>query len=495
MPNIPIIKISEVEYDIKDSTAQKELSDMGATPSLRRFLYKYNAYKNASGVDVALPGYNLYKIKPNINDIIIIASSDIDHAFGKGLTATYWCGAMINGRYYPIADGADNYVGRLDTIYGEAIFIAYDTVTEIYVCVKQDFIDTTTVHINSYHADANKLGAVSADSVIKQATPDNSASVHALYANRDDNYFGRLGSPTENLRCLYYPVKAGTKIKTPSTPSAFSWIGVFRSFDRETRETLAYDYVAPKDGFVNSFYQVDEPNSTPKIYPSNAVRIEYSSIVDPPSDDNRKLLDNQNITMFGDSIVHQNNIQPLVAEKLGGVWTNCGIGSTALSGNSANAFWKDVRLNAVKSSNPEYLLILGGANDLTLNPVIGTDANLENKDTGTFIGAYSYIIDHLLTWKPSLKIIILSTTYAKNDGRDMSQTVTYGQFAAACKKVAEYYRLPYIDLYNESGFNQYTMGTGVNAVYADDKIHPNGLGASIIASFIVEKIRQIAIVS
>ena len=494
MPNIPIVKIGNIEYDVKDPIAQKELSDMGVTPSLRRFLYKYNAYKNASGVDVALQGYNLYKIIPNTNDIIIITSSDADHAFGKGLSVSFWCGVTINGRYYPITEEANNYAGRLDTAHGEAVFIAYSTVSEIYICVKQDYIDTTTVHINSYHADANKIGAVSVDNVIKKVTPYNSAACHTIYANRGDEYFSAI-SYNENYRCLYYPVKAGTKIKTPSRSSAFSWIGVFRSFDRGTRATLTYDYVVPKDGFINSFYQFDEPNSTPIIYPSDAIKIEYSSIVDPPSDDNKKLLDDYNVTMFGDSITYRNNIQPLVAEKLGGTWTNCGIGSTPLSGDNVNAFWQEVRLTAVKNSNPDYVIILGGANDLVLNPVIGTDANLENKNTGTFIGAYSYIIDHLLTWKPSLKIIILSTTYAKNDGRDMSQTVTYGQFAAACKKVAEYYRLPYIDLYNESGFNQYTMGTGVNAVYADDKIHPNGFGASIIASFIVEKIRQIAIVS
>jgi lysophospholipase L1-like esterase len=180
-----------------------------------------------------------------------------------------------------------------------------------------------------------------------------------------------------------------------------------------------------------------------------------------------------------------------VLDDVGGTGVNCGIGSTCLSGDETNAFWQAARLNAVKTANPDVVTILGGANDLVQNPVIGTSADLTSKDTDTFIGAYSYIIDNLLTWKPSLKIVILSTTWAHNNGTDYSQTVTYGDYAAACKLVAEYYKLPYVDLYNESGFNTYTMNSSPYNIYSDDHIHPNASGAKIIASMVSQKLREL----
>lgn len=197
---------------------------------------------------------------------------------------------------------------------------------------------------------------------------------------------------------------------------------------------------------------------------------------------------------FGDSITAQGKWQPYVIADLGMEHDNCGIGSTPLSGSNANAFWQDARLNAVKAYDPDIVTILGGANDLTDNPVIGTDADLTSKDTDTFIGAYSYIIDNLLTWKPSLRIIILTTTWAHNDGTSYSQTVTYGQFAEACRLVAKYYHLPVVDLYANSGFNQYTMRSSPYNVFSDDAIHPNTMGAKVIASQVIAKMREVMLI-
>lgn len=194
---------------------------------------------------------------------------------------------------------------------------------------------------------------------------------------------------------------------------------------------------------------------------------------------------------FGDSITARNTWQPFVVDELGMTHKNCGIGSTPVSGTNANAFWQDVRLNAVKAYNPDLVTILGGANDLVLNPVIGTEANLSDKDTGTFIGAYSYVIDKLLTWKPSLRIIILATTWAHNNGQSYSQTVTYDMFANACKLVAEYYELPFVDLYHNSGFNQYTMRSSPYDVYSSDNIHPNTAGSKVIASQVIAKMLEV----
>ena len=198
---------------------------------------------------------------------------------------------------------------------------------------------------------------------------------------------------------------------------------------------------------------------------------------------------------LGDSITYQEKWQPYVADMIGLVQTNCGIGSTYLAGNSSSAFWQDSRLNTVKNANPDFVTILGGANDLTVPNPIGTEAEftkaLADKDKTTFIGAYSYIIENLLTWKPTLQIIILGTTWAHNDGLSLDKGMTYTEYSDACKKVAEYYGLPFVDLHANLGFNKFTMGASPYNIYSNDYIHPNELGGKKIASMVIAKIKEI----
>ena len=186
---------------------------------------------------------------------------------------------------------------------------------------------------------------------------------------------------------------------------------------------------------------------------------------------------------FGDSITAQSTWQPIVADRLGLVHVNCGIGSTCV-GIPANtnylpdkAFCQDVRLNAVMSEDPDVITILGGANDLYGNvPVGSTDEfskALADKDKSTFLGAYSYIIETLLTWKPSVKIIILTTTFGHNNKN-------YSKYADGSRELAYYYALPCADLYRNTGFNSFT-----SSVYFKDGIHPNAEGGKRIAEIVI----------
>ena len=249
---------------------------------------------------------------------------------------------------------------------------------------------------------------------------------------------------------------------------------------------------------------------------------------------------------FGDSITYQNKWQPKIVELLGLEHTNCGIGSTSLSGPYINgdtnlpSFWMPVRLNAVKSADPVLITILGGANDvMQQNLSLGTEAefgyamptdatesqgasdynpsgdydvgdyctksgvryecNTEItggetwnpshwtavKNVDTFIGAYSYIIENLLSWKRTLSIVILGTTWATNNGTGHSHGINYTMLSDACRTVAQYYGLPFVDLHGKLGYNKFTMGTGDNAVYSADTIHPNAEGAKQLTKVVL----------
>lgn len=243
-------------------------------------------------------------------------------------------------------------------------------------------------------------------------------------------------------------------------------------------------------------------------------------------------------TSFGDSITFRNTWQPTIARELQMTHTNKGIGSTALCGPNVNgredlpSFWKDIRINAVIESNPDLITILGGANDVThSNLTIGDAAEFTKamptnaeaseaaeeystessyavgdyckkdsapyecttaieggetwnaahwkavKNVDTFLGAYSYIVEKFLTWKRTVSIVILGTTWAENDATGRAHGVTYTDLSEASRQVAQYYGLPFVDLHGLAGFNKYTMGTGENAVYSEDQIHPNEEGS------------------
>lgn len=204
---------------------------------------------------------------------------------------------------------------------------------------------------------------------------------------------------------------------------------------------------------------------------------------------NRDNIRGKNWASLGDSITFKNKWQPILVELFGLNHTNCGIGSTTLAGQRPTAFWQDVRLNAVKAANPDIVTILGGANDIVYNVPIGTDDDFTNKNVDTFLGAYAYIIENLLTWKPLLRIVLLGTTWAHNDGKDLPSVtsgLTYTDYSNATKKVAQYYGLKFADLHGETGFNKFTQ-----SAWFPDAIHPNDAGGAQIASIVVPEFDKI----
>lgn len=184
--------------------------------------------------------------------------------------------------------------------------------------------------------------------------------------------------------------------------------------------------------------------------------------------------------VIGDSITHANSYQLQVINKvnIGSYENNAIIGSCIASNSNPEVAFVDRYLETPQDC--DLITIMGGINDCNSNIPIG---DINNKDRTTYIGAYQEIIEGLLTRNPNVRIMLFTPTpYWKNTaGRPFADKMI--DYVNATKDVANYYGLPYLDLYNSMGINEFTKNE-----FMTDMIHYNSKGykrmGNLISSFI-----------
>lgn len=439
------------------------------------YFYKANTYINASYAEASSGAVvtNLYKI-PRQNKTIIRIKSTVSSFFSPM--------TLANSLHFYTNNGA---VATSNVFYkqddNDLIVLIPPTYSGIFLNVSNDYTSNVSIEFSANTDVAKEYSAVLNNStvILDKFIKTGKYKTSSGWANISDPFYS-----------YWFEMKKGDRIKF-FNGDALVYNGCFVAYDGTSqainKNTI---FTAPEDGWGSVIANATTLLPNFILTPSSAYKIEAINVVGAKY---RAEFEGKKWVSFGDSITYYNLWQPYIINQTELDHYNCGIGATSLAGSDENAFWQAVRLDAVKANNPDIVTILGGANDCFANIPIGTNDNLEDKDTSTFIGAYSYIIDNLLTWKPSLKIIILTTTYAHDDGAGYNHT--YGEYAEACRLVASYYKLPLVDLYNESGFNQFTLGDAPNNIYSDDNIHPNDKGARIIASMVLNKMKEIYIFS
>lgn len=179
--------------------------------------------------------------------------------------------------------------------------------------------------------------------------------------------------------------------------------------------------------------------------------------------------------------------QKLVVEDLGfEKHFNLGIGSTTMATSRANGMTSFTRIQAIKNANPDVITIWAGANDVVITDTVGTDAEfdkiLTEKDQNTFTGAYSYLVETLLDWKPNLQILILVhfDTEFNNEYGGKNE-----QIRQATISVAKHYSLDYVDL-NDIGITANNIGAMTN-----DGIHiENTPTIEIVANLVTQSLKN-----
>jgi len=211
-----------------------------------------------------------------------------------------------------------------------------------------------------------------------------------------------------------------------------------------------------------------------KPFKINGVRVDGTKDVTLPI--NVAVL-NKSWVAFGDSVTARNTWQPQLVDLLGITeYTNLGIGSTCIANVGSKPMCSNDRIEGVVNAGADFVTILGGFNDLAYNVPIGSDNDITGYNDSTFLGAYSKIVNAILSAKADTHVIIMGLYPAHNNGADISANRRYSEYNEACKKIADYYGLPFVDLWH-TGFNQYTQGS----LYSSDDIHPNALFSKRIA--------------
>ncbi len=196
------------------------------------------------------------------------------------------------------------------------------------------------------------------------------------------------------------------------------------------------------------------------------------------------------LVTFGDSHVARGSWQDRVIEHFNITeHLNMGVGSSTVASNpnaEKEPFISLNRIEQIKNADPDTIIIIGGTNDVHLETPLGTSQelsmNTDTKDTNTFYGAYGYLIETLLSWKPSLQIILCTTPQGYYD---QIHSLTYREVSNAIEDIAKFYSLPIADIFGKCGINKVNLTT-----YSDDLIHYNDLGNDRIASVIVDTIEH-----
>lgn len=200
----------------------------------------------------------------------------------------------------------------------------------------------------------------------------------------------------------------------------------------------------------------------------------------------------KNFVSYGDSITQGNTWQNYLVSELGVVHTNLGLSSSCISSFDtwAISMSDDSRIDNIPLDT-DILTIMGGTNDWVSRIDIG---NLDDETRDTFIGGYKYMIEKIMTRIPKARIILMTPPFGYyNTGVGTGETNGVGknliEYINAVKSVAEYYKLPVINMYQDLGVNKFNKDNFL--IVEDVQVHPNVEGGKRIAGLVIGELKRL----
>lgn len=205
---------------------------------------------------------------------------------------------------------------------------------------------------------------------------------------------------------------------------------------------------------------------------------------------------NKKWVAFGDSLTDSitlggdPNYTSIVSDKLGLELINCGVGGSGyVNGNGGTQHFYN-RTSQIPIDT-DIITVFGSFNDLYVDIPLGEITDMEPT---SLYGAINKFLNNCWEINPGVIIGIISPTPWDSWWRGYSDATRVDKcisYVTALKTIAEYYSLPFLDLFNSSNLRPWDKRF-VEKYYKDsDGVHPNAEGHKIIAPKIEKFIESI----
>ncbi len=199
------------------------------------------------------------------------------------------------------------------------------------------------------------------------------------------------------------------------------------------------------------------------------------------------------INFLGDSITegagtssHDKMFTMLIEREYGAICQNYGIGGTRIARQKTptEEKWDRDFISRVPEmdNDADIVVVFGGTNDFGHGDApLGT---MNDRTPYTFYGALHCLYTALTEKYPDVPVVILTPLHRLNEdspkGDNKPAPVgTLKEYVNIIREVAEYYSLPVLDLFKESGLQPKIPV--IQQKYIPDGLHPNDDGNAILA--------------
>lgn len=199
------------------------------------------------------------------------------------------------------------------------------------------------------------------------------------------------------------------------------------------------------------------------------------------------------INFLGDSITegagtssHDKMFTMLIEREYGAICQNYGIGGTRIARQKTptEEKWDRDFISRVPEmdNDADIVVVFGGTNDFGHGDApLGT---MSDRTPYTFYGALHCLYTALTEKYPGVPVVILTPLHRWNEdspkGDNKPAPVgTLKEYVNIIREVAEYYSLPVLDLFKESGLQPKIPV--IQQKYIPDGLHPNDDGNAILA--------------
>ena len=205
-------------------------------------------------------------------------------------------------------------------------------------------------------------------------------------------------------------------------------------------------------------------------------------------------LSGKKLVFLGDSITEgagvadiANRFTERIAAVTGAVCVNYGISGTRIAKQTAPSENPRFDLDFLSripdlDADADAVIIFGGTNDWGHGDA--AFGSFRSRHPYTFCGAMHTMCTMLCEKFPTAQLVILTPLHRAGEENDSIAGFPLKQYVDAIRDIAEYYAIPVLDLYKNSGLQPAVPV--IRDMYMPDALHPNDAGHALLANKIVK---------